>query len=60
MKLLALILSAVLAGPLTQGRARRQDIEATDGTTDGDYVEYADYDADGNPADGGRGKQRVY
>ena len=43
MKLLALILSAVLAGPLAQGRARRQDIEATDGTTDGDYVEYAEF-----------------
>ena len=52
MKLFALILSAALASPLTKGRARRQDLE----TTDGDYVEYADYDADGNPADGGRGK----
>ena len=52
MKLFALILSAVLASPLTKERARRQDIEATDG----DYVEYGDYDADGNPADGGRGK----
>ena len=55
MKLLALILSAVLASPLTQGRARRQDIDAIDGDYDGDYVEYGEYDADGNPADGGRG-----
>ena len=56
MKLFALILSAVLASPLTKERARRQDIEATDG----DYVEYGDYDADGNPADGSRGKNYFY
>ena len=60
MKLLALILSAVLASPLAQGRARRQDIETTDGDYDGDYVEYGDYDADGNPAEGGRGKTVYY
>ena len=60
MKLLALILSAVLASPLTQGRARRQDIDTTDGDYDGDYVEYGDYDADGNPAEGGRGKTVYY
>ena len=63
MKLLALILSAVLASPLAQGRARRQDIDTTDGdydVTNGDYVEYGDYDAEGNPAEGGRGKTVYY
>merc|ERR1712003_284172 len=53
-------LSAVLASPLAQGRARRQDIDTTDGdndVTNGDYVEYGDYDAEGNPAEGGRGKK---
>merc|ERR1712003_456251 len=53
-------LSAVLASPLAQGRARRQDIDTTDSdyyVTNGDYVEYGDYDAEGNPAEGGRGKK---
>ena len=54
-----MILSAVLAGPLNKGRARRQDIDTADGDYDGDYVEYGEYDADGNPAEGGRGKKLI-